>query len=486
MLSDRIRHKINSLSGQPWMPHVCLAAITLLAAVLRFFKLGEWSFWIDEIHTINHAASHFSSTKLILEHIPPVQKWIPISVILTAQSMNLWGINEWNARLTSVLIGLLSIPILYVSVKKPLGNRATLLAMFLLALSPWHIFWSQNARFYTTLMLFYSLALLVFYFSIEHDRPVYLIVFYILFYFAMSERLIAVLLMPVIVVYLLSLWLLPFEKPPGFNLRNLLVLSTPIILFLIYEVYLFAATGDFVFAYDIALLAPPIDSPTRLLILIAFSIGMPTLCMGLLSSMYFLLKRERLALFLTIAAILPPILLAAGSAFVFTVERYAFMTLPFWIFLAARGLNALFGVVGKREFVLALGALFIFIADAAGEGLLYYQINHGNRLNWREAVEYVDERKQEGDIVISTRGRLASYYLGEDVLEFQDMRPVDMEGMDAPIWFIIDYPGVWHGRLDSKDWMEKHAQLLQYSYLRVREGISLQIYYLDPEPASSR
>ena len=466
------------------MPYIWLALITLFAAVLRFYKLGTWSFWIDEIYTINHASSHFSSLGLILDHIPPNRNWIPLSVILTAQIMNIWGINEWSARFVSAVVGVLTIPVLYLPLRKVFNYRVALIAVLLLSASEWHIFWSQNARFYTSLLLFYSLALFVFYFAIELDRPVYLVVFYVLFYMALSERIIAVLIIPVAFIYLLLLWVLPFEKPAGFKIRNILILSAPIIAFLLYEVYLFVTTADFVFASDIDLLAPPIDSPIRLLIVIAFSIGIPILCLALFSGLNLLMKKDRAGLFFLIAAVLPPLLFALANPFVFTVERYAFMTLLFWIGLAANGIVSIFTFAGRPGIMLAVGVLCLLLADAAGAGLLYYQINHGNRLNWEESVDYVRERMQDGDVVVSTRAPLASYYLGEDVLEFQDLLPEDLEKINKPIWFIIDHPGIWHVKEISKTWMENHAGLTQFSFLRVREGNAMVIYFYDPASQS--
>lgn len=479
-MNKKIENYTDTWLRHPWLPYGLLILITLFAAGLRFYKLGEWSFWIDEIYTINHATSHFSSLDLILDHIPPHRNWVPLSVIFTAQAMNIWGIQEWSARFVSAVVGVLTIPLLYLPLRKITSHRVALVAMLLLAVSEWHLFWSQNARFYTSLLLFYSLALFVFYFAIERDRPAYLIIFYIFFYMALSERIIAVLIIPVVIAYLLLLWLLPFEKPAGFKIRNILIFSAPIIAFLLYEVFLFATTGDFIFASDIDLLAPPIDSPIRLLIVIAFSIGIPILCLALFSGLYLFMKKDRAGMFFLVAAVLPPLLIALANPFVFTVERYAFMSLLFWMVLAAGGVVSIFTFAGRQGRLLALGVLFILLAQAAGQGLLYYQINHGNRLNWRESVNYVRERMQDEDVIVSTRAPLAAYYLGEDVLDFQVLLPQDFEKINKPTWFIMDFPGVWHGREGSKTWIENNAGLVQFSYLRVNEGIALVIYFFDP------
>lgn len=482
-MDDRFGSIIKSIEEKPFYQYLLLAVIVLLSVVLRFYKLGDWSFWIDEIYTINHATRHFGSLELIFNHIPPVGRWIPLSVILTAQAMNTWGVNEWSARFISATIGVLSLPILYVPLRKAFGNWVALIALLILAVSTWHIFWSQNARFYTSLLLFYSLTLFAFYFAIEHDRPLFLIGFYALFYLALSERMIAVLIWPVIIVYLLSVWLLPFAKPAGLRPRNLLILAAPLIAFLAYEIYLFVTTGDFIFATDLDLLAPPIDTPIRLLSLSVFSIGIPVVCLAAFSGIYLYLEKKRSGLFFLISAMLPLLLIAMANPFVFTVERYAFMTLLFWVALAANGITAIFALARRHQTVLAIGVLFLLLADAAGSNLMYFQINHGDRLAWREAAEYVNTKMQPGDVIVSTRAPLASYYLGQDTLEFQDLLAADLEEIDAPLWFIVDFPGIWHGKDESRAWMEEHAQLMQFSYLRVREYNYLLIYFFDPAQA---
>jgi mannosyltransferase len=479
MLNKQINSGLRNMASEPRLVYFLLFLIVLLAAALRFYKLGEWSFWIDEIYTLDRAVNHYTSAEQIIQHIPPNRNWVPVSIILTAQVWNLFGASEWSARLTSAIIGILTLPVLYLSIRKIFGNSAALIAVLLLAVSPWHIFWSQNARFYTTLMLFYTLALLVFHFGIEHNRPRYFVLFYVLFYLAMSERMIAVFLFPVIAAYLFLLWVLPFQKPAGFNIKNLSIFFAPVLLFLVIQIFLLATRGTYMFAFDLEALAAPIDNPARLLIVIAFSIGIPILSLAIFSSIYLLRNKNRAGLFFFISAALPPLMIAAASPFVFMVERYAFVSLAFWIVLSAVGIQTMFSIAGRNGIVFALGIFFILLADAGGENLMYYQINHGNRLDWREEVSYVQQKKQAGDVVISTRAELASYYLGEDVVEYQNLLPEDLEKLDKTVWFIMDYPGIWHGRGESKVWIEDHARLMRHSFLRVREENYMLVYRLD-------
>jgi hypothetical protein len=329
-------------------------------------------------------------------------------------------------------------------------------------------------------MLFYTLALLIVFFGLEHDRPIYFGVFYILFYLAFSERVIAVVIIPVIAVYLFLLWVLPIEKPRGFKLKNILILFSPIIIFVLYQLVLLITTGSYIFASDVAALAPPIDNPIRLLILIIFSMGVPLTMLAFFTGIYLLLRYDRTILFLLIGAVLPVMLFMIANPFFFVTERYAFITLIFWIVLASIGFSVISSMVRKQAFILVLGILFIFLSDAGGENLLYYQINQGNRLNWQGAASYVQESMNEEDVIISTRAELASYYLGREVVEFTDLLPGDLENTEKHLWFIMDYPGIWHGNHLTKAWMEGNAVLEKFSYLRVREEYSLLVYHFDP------
>jgi mannosyltransferase len=129
----------------------CLAAITLLGFVLRFYKLGEWSFGGDEIITIEAASDTFGRS-LLPSDIPGRG----LSLALIDCTLSLLGTNEWTARLVPALVGIASIPIFYLIARKMFSPAVGLSTALLLAVSPWHIEWSQNARYLTSLVLFFS------------------------------------------------------------------------------------------------------------------------------------------------------------------------------------------------------------------------------------------------------------------------------------------------------------------------------------------
>jgi hypothetical protein len=479
-LSRLVKLDLDS-SRQYWL----LTAITGLALGLRFYKLGEWSFWIDEVFTINHATAHFSSIEKIIQNTPPARNWVPLSVMATAQVINLLGLNEWSARLASALIGTITLPLLYFPVKRLFGAGVGLMMALLLAVAPWHLFWSQNARFYTGLLLFYALAQFVFYFSLERDRPLDLIPFLILFYLALSERLLAIFLGPVIVCYLVLIKILPFEKPPGLRTRTILLLVVPVVAVAMYEIYQFVVSGASIFTYTMDIFfGQSIDDPIRLASFIGFNLGLPLLTLGFCSGLYLLAQRDRAGLFMFISAVVPVLLLILISPLIFTKDRYIFFTLPAWAALAGVGVKALFSAGKGATKVIAAGVLFLLLADAMGDNLLYYTINNGNRRDWQGAFGLIQQQRRPGDLVISSRAELADYYLGETTLWMGDVTPEMVQQSGRRYWVVADSESVWvTGPIN--DWIQTHGKLIDVWMLRLPEDLSLRIYLYDPHPTTN-
>jgi mannosyltransferase len=457
-----------------------LVGMTLFGAALRFYKLGEWSFWIDEIFTINHASAHYSDMVKILNNIPPVRNWVPVSVILTAQVLNVFGVNEWSARLASAGIGIMSIPILYFPLKKLFGNQVTWIALLLLAINPWHIEWSQNARFYTSLLLFYMLALLIYFYAIEKDRPVYIFVFIIFFYMGVSERLVAVFIFPVILGYLLLLKILPFDKPPGLRLRNVLLTLLPVMGGISIEIYSFISEGvsRFMGGFNWFLLYR-IGDPLRMLSFISFDIGIPIMVFSFFCGIYLLVKKSRAGLLLFISAVVPVFLLIVLNPFIFTLTRYVFITLPSWIILASFGIKELITETKGQGKLLAFGLLFLFVADFGGSNLLYFHVNNGNRLDWREAFSTVRERGQEGDEVVTWWPDWKGVYWDREIIKWENLEPEFIISSGKRFWFILDNETIW-GNHKMKVWIERRAELINIIYLRREDDAHLKIYLYDP------
>ena len=458
-----------------------IVALSLLGAGLRFYKLGEWSFWIDELYTIGRAQAHTNLSALASLWWRPTP-----SVWLTGLVLSLAGVSETSARLVPALIGSLSVPLLYGPIRRMWGRNTALIAALLLTVSPWHIFWSQNARFYTSLMLFYALAAFALYFAFEEDKPAYIAIFYGLLWLAVGERFLALFLVVVVGLYLLMLAVLPVRKPRGWRPRMFAALLVPGLLAMVGDIVAYWLTGDSYLAGALELAhSAPIDNPLRLGTLVAFHIGLPVAALGLMAGIDQLRAWSRAGLFLMAGAVAPIVLLLVANPFLFTVDRYAFVALPSWIILAAIGVNGLCRLTVREGRLLTAGVVLMLLADAAGAHVLYYQVNQGSRPDWRGAVKFVQERWQPGDRLISTRAEVGEYYAAVEVEQLADFDPSTVEPATR-YWFVLDSEGIGHVPRRAA-WVEQHATLVDFRYLRIWENSSLRVYLLDPaHPAGPR
>lgn len=480
MRINRLQRLATRLTQHPKFPLLLLAAITALAAVLRLYKLGEWSFWIDEIFTINRAQAHYGSIDLIIKNIPPVRNWIPTSVILTAGAINLFGVSEWSVRITPAVMAILTFPIFYFSFRKIIDKNVLFISLLLLAVSTWHLEWSQNARFYTNLMLFYTLALISFFYGIERDRPIFILFYIVFFYLAGSERLFAAFLMPVVVSYILILKFLPFEKPAGYRARNIILTLIPIFAGLLVELLSLAInkTSRFLGDFD-WFLQYNIDDPFRLLIFIVFELGVPLVSFALLTGIYLLIKKNRLGLLLLLNAVLPVVLLMALNPILFTKTRYVFFTLPSWIILVSTGIWEVYSGLKAHGKILAIGLFMIFFAHSVSATLLYYQVNNGNRLDWRAAFEIANQRRSPTDELVTWWPQWEGVYWDKEVVLWENLLPEFVVNSRNQFWFILDNEIIW-GNLRMKSWIERNAELIDVLYLRREDDAHIKVYLYQP------
>jgi mannosyltransferase len=422
--------------------YMALAAITLLALALRWYKLGEWSFWIDEALTVNYvlAGSQLFSS--------------PTSFQLIGAAFHFLGVSDFSARLGPMLLGVAAMPALYLPVRRLFGPGVALLALLLLALSPWHLYWSQNARFYTALLLLYSLGMLAFYQWLETNRIAWLGLAGVLLFFAALERMTAVLFAPAAGLYLVILLLVPgFGRPAALTRRNLLLLAAPVALIAGYVLFFTSVPAEL--AHWILGRS---HNPLRVLLSVVYDLGLPLFLLALLGGVFLVQQRSRAGLYFLLGAVVPLAALVAISPFTQTFSRYVYMTLPIWAVLAAAAAREIFVHVQRPGRVLALGLVLVLLADAASQNVLYFTTQNGNRENYKAAYAQVQAGMQPGDWVVTTRSEIADYYLG---LTSVDSNRIDLDGILAsgrPAWFVMD--NRTHVSEELQRWIPAHTQLV--------------------------
>ena len=138
-------------------PGIIAVAITLIALALRLYRLDGRSFWLDEVVTAYSV--RFNNLSDLFRHISFWYDNMPGIFLLTWLTRGLGG-SEFIVRLPFALAGTLNVYALYLLGKAAFNARVGLTGAFVLALSPFAVWYSQEARQYAFLMLFSTLQML--------------------------------------------------------------------------------------------------------------------------------------------------------------------------------------------------------------------------------------------------------------------------------------------------------------------------------------
>jgi len=148
-------------SGSPRLPRWWpLAALTLLAAVLRLSTLDLQSFWGDEAFTpVNVLHPSLFAT---LRGIGRTENTPPLWYVLAWADSRVLGTGEVALRLPSALAGIATVPVAWAIGRELAGRRAAIVCAALVAVNPLFVWYSQEARAYGLFVFTAALAMLCF------------------------------------------------------------------------------------------------------------------------------------------------------------------------------------------------------------------------------------------------------------------------------------------------------------------------------------
>lgn len=147
------------------MPVVIL---TLAGALLRFYAIGRQGFWYDESYTV--LLVHFGPGEM-LRLIPQLESTPPLYYCVAWVWARIFGFGPAGLKSLSALCGVLTIPIIYAAALKLLpSRRAALIVGALVAFNPLLIWYSQEARAYSMLVMWSACTLLAFAYVRERPR----------------------------------------------------------------------------------------------------------------------------------------------------------------------------------------------------------------------------------------------------------------------------------------------------------------------------
>ncbi|MCL4530110.1 MAG: glycosyltransferase family 39 protein [Chloroflexi bacterium] len=160
-MSDESRGFYNTNKFLHTLEVCILLAIVFLGFGLRYYKVGKDSFWLDEAGQALAAIQPriMDTLMIVRQHAGAM----PLDYLVT-RLMAMISLDEKVMRFPSVVWGTLSIVIYFCLVREldfPDKKSASFLVALLLSLSPVYIQYSQEMRFYASLVFFYAASTLL-------------------------------------------------------------------------------------------------------------------------------------------------------------------------------------------------------------------------------------------------------------------------------------------------------------------------------------
>jgi mannosyltransferase len=412
-----------------WLTTWALVGVLLLGLGLRLWGLDSKSLWQDEIFTAaiaspENGVAEVTTVPLYNTALPAP----PLYFLITHFFLSL-GDNDFLLRFPALAFGLLGLAATFTLGARLFGEVEGTIGALLLALAPFHVRYSQDARFYTLLVLLSVLSMYFLYQGLFSGKRKWFVAFVLCCVLNVYNHLFAFLVLAAQVVFVAGLWVgqtlarlrrspssASGEREQGPTIRKSAALAFIVSLTIIALAYApmvphllrgltgakgLASTGGLP-SLDLSLLTTSLDSwglgsGWRILVLaVPFGLGVLASARG-----------QWRQLWLACCWILVPfgvlLIVPAGHGF---RPRYVLFMLPLYLILASRGLTAVSEFTSQRLSVPRLRAGAIVLAVLVGSVTLlscpalgaYYG---EDRADWRSAAALVAARVSPGDVIVS-------------------------------------------------------------------------------------
>ncbi|MBN1367138.1 MAG: glycosyltransferase family 39 protein [Dehalococcoidales bacterium] len=446
-----------------------LALITALAIFLRFFTLGSESIWLDEAYSI--IESHLSVQGIAASsNHPPLYFWI------LRVWIDIFGTSEFAIRSLSAIFGVFTIIPIYFTGKTLFNKRIGLLSAFLASFGVTLIYYSQDARAYSLLVLLSTLSYLFFIKIFNTDEKKYYIAYTVVTVLLIYTHFFSLFLIGAQILF----YLIFIKKYPGLKIKHLIPLAIiivsiiPMLLLLKDNINRIGGGGFWITepsntAFFNTLINFSATGSTRYVVFAIFIIlaiwGIISLfrntnkpcrknpkynknkahniieeeCPGLGSTPTMVL----LLLWLFIPTLIP--FIESKLLVPIFQTKYVVGAYPALVIMVAAGISYL-----RSKWLIYPVLILIIILSSVG---LYSYYKYPNREQWREAVRYIETHSQPDDLIIICKGHyhlpFDYYYKGslteqgirstEDATDFinsEDGQDLKNQGR---LWLVLAY-----------------------------------------------
>ena len=449
----------------PWL---AVTGITLLAALLRCYRVTTFSLWNDELGTIIDCTTYGGDF------------WkYPLGYLVVRPGLMLFGECELGARFVPVVMGVLAVPVLYRVARPMVGVGGALCASLFLAFSSFHIYHSQNARYYAVLFVLSTLLLGCLHRGFERGRRLDLLLAMLLLVVMFWTHWGSAALIPGVIGYM-ALCALLRMRPLGMTRPMVAGVLAAVALLAIGAIplagyfYRFWAFGEFSLRNGVLFCAKMADR---------IDVAVCGVCA--LAIWQLLARRDRRGFFLASMGVLPVAALAVMVSFSQGGSRLGFVALPPFLMLAgwvcAERIRS--AVPGQK--LLGAAALAAVLCSLAANDYLYHFHQHGQRPRWREASRFVRDTAKPNDRFVATLPEVFQFYTDLPVRRLSDLHSVARLDLQrrrpGAVWFAVGYVGINAPLPQQKKWLNEHCNLVAEFPLHVRIlDYTIRIYRTRP------
>ena len=456
------------------MQILVLSVIVVFGAVLRFWNLGQWSFWIDEVFTVRDARNLSLNS---LQSIPN-----PIPYLAVKLSIVLAGHSEWGSRLIPCLVGIASIPAVFGLGRTLFNWQVGLLSSAFVACSSWHLFWSQNARYPVFTFLFAILTAWFFYLSLERDSTLLTIAALASCLCLILSHTLSIVIVPALAAYAIICLLENSNRKRWINLLIFFIPFTmPVLALALPEVrgYLFSGWGRNQWQ----------RSPLYIVLTLVQGVSVPiaiTAFFGFVGTPF-----NKSTRFLLCYAGIPLALFLVASQLQNVAGYYLFWTTSAYFIFAAVACEQVWKVIeGRAGSILGILVPCVLVVTLLSQDYLYFKIENGGRPKWREAFAAIQTETQPNARVVLSEPEMGKYYLPEltsiyigGLLDNSKAfeRAWENSGRDR-LWFVVDVASfnVFDANEKVRSWIRQRGHLIKTfpAFSRAKDR-TIHIYLLE-------
>jgi hypothetical protein len=314
--------------------------------------------------------------------------------------------DEFSLRLLPALIGWLVIPLTWWTFEPFAGSRRAAAAALLVASSSWHVYWSQNARFYT-MAQFVSLAGAAFVLrGVWRGRASLAAAGLACAGGAALLHPSAALMLPALA---LAPWLLKAIGSPVSRATTRPALAMAVLL----VIGLFLRLDWVRTTWQTYQLHKGQSNPAHFVLTCGFYFTPLWLTSALIGFVAAIRQRDEFHLFAACVAVLVIAAALAMSMLARISAQYVFVVLPWIAILACAPLESVLAQASRRS-AFAAAWLCLLALPTLVSTALYFTVRKGERPQWREAYEFVWNQREPNDLVLGMAATVGEFYLAPE------------------------------------------------------------------------